>query len=245
MTNDIMSAFIPEISERTARDLEEILSMYRSGRLRRQGQAAPKHVDDAEETWHQVTVSLLDDLTRTTVVPAIVLGEKLREYTIDVVILGWPASNGLDATFQLRINSVPYTIPLQATAKEFADITKLKGTVRGGTVTRSGGNLLVDPRPTYTVYHPMRWWITYSSKKEAPKIEAGAPQSDLWFVQVAESLDRPTGRIVNVRCALPTGWTTPLRAGAICETVKRSGGIYRVVGAEARYWYAENTTSSY
>lgn len=221
-----------EISDSAGKALQEVADLQRSGQL--VPRPLPKAKPQDDPVMAGETVYLLANLTRNTTVPAVVLREAPTRFSYDIALLGWPSDRD-GQSFSLYVNSELLSFPLDATAEEFQRIAKVPGLVLGGTITGSDG----------TVYKPYRWFVSFDSEDQSVPITVGPRDSQDSFISVERTLDIPTNRLVNVRCAIPTGWTTPLRAGAICETFRRAAGQYRVIGAEARYWYHEGQSGSY
>lgn len=230
------------VGKRDAVDFGHLIDDYRAGKF------TPRIEEEftrrTAKTIECDTLMLLENLRANKVAYAEKLAIDTDSYIIDIVVLGWPEAS-VEAV-EVRVGVAPsnprgggtktYNIPLGATAEEFQKITGVTGEVSLGaqTITNNEGRevLLV----------PSRWRIKWNSKNDAEPILAGN-SGQRYMVRVEETLLYGTGKLVKVIQTLPTGWDTPLRAGAICEAVKGRGSYYKVIGAEARFWYGTEISS--
>lgn len=232
------------VDERDRRDMERLLSDYRLGRLGR-GRAAEEEKRRSDPVIaDSQTVMLLENLR----VNKVAYAEKLKidttAYILDVVVLGWPEA--AVETVQIRVGTAPsnpqggsttdYNIPLNATAEEFQEITGVTGEVTLGAQTVNND----EGQEVKLV--PSRWRVRWGSKDDAEPIFAGV-SGQRYMTRVEETQLVGTGKLVKVIQTLPTGWDTPLRAGAICEAIRADRKYYKVLGAEARFWYGTEITS--
>lgn len=233
------------VPEDMARDLQTMVREWRvTNGFRRSSSAKPADRPIVFEDTLSITVMLLESLNASRVAWAERLKIDVDAYITDVVVLGWPQA--AVETVQVKVGTAPsvraggnyvtYDIPLNATAEEFKQITGVTGEVSLGArkVQKDDG--------TQVLLVPSRWRIKWDSKNNAEPIKPGL-EGQHYIVRAEETQLHGTGQLVKVIQTLPTGWDTPLRAGAICETVKGRGVYHKVIGAEARFWYGTDISS--
>jgi hypothetical protein len=229
------------VDDRDQRDLERLLADYRLGRLGR-GRVNDDESRRSSDPVNVITqtVVLLEDLRGTAFISrAENLKVETSRYTLDVLIVGYPPTSM--TTFTIRVDGVEKTIQLGATAEEFKSQSGVTGDVTLGTA-------IVDDNGTERRLSPCRWRISWSGGEslrtppaDAQIITAGAGGTN-WFTRVEQTLTVGTGKRCEVIQTIPTGWDTPLRAGAVCEVVKGKGKYWKVIGAEARLWSSIGTS---
>lgn len=223
------------LPEDLAREVQKMLREYRvtNGFRHISSAKAPDKPIVFSEPMTQ-TVVLLEDLRGTAFISR---AEKLKvdvsSYTLDVVVIGYTESTRVD--FPLIVNGVVKLIRLDATAEEFKAQSGVSGEVTLGAVVVSSGN-------SQTRLTPSRWRISWpavqplqTAPRTADTIVPGEGGTN-WFTRVEQTLTVGTQQEVEVIQTIPTGWDTPLRAGAVCEVMKADGKYWKVIGAEARLW---------
>lgn len=231
------------IPEDLARDLQKMLREYKvtNGFRRDLVRKSP----DKPLTYNDFqcySMMLLENLSAGRVAHAVRLKIDLQSYITDVVVLGWPAPNveTIDLTIgpssnDPRGDSRTVTVPLNSTAEQFLQITGVTGEVS------LGAKSVIGADGKDQLLAPARWRVRWPSKEDAQSISGG--HGPTYLVRAEQTLLAGTDKVRQVVQTIPTGWDTPLRAGAICETVKGDNGVFKVIGAEARFWYGTTIIS--
>lgn len=222
------------VGKQDAVDFGRLIGDYRSGKFN------PVIEDDAPRRRARGircdTVMLLENLNGSRVAWGEILSLDVESFITDVVVLGWPPAH-LESVEIVVGGSTVYQVPLNATAQEFAEITGVTGEVS------LGSQIVTDDKGDEVLLVPARWRIRWESEDVAEKIDPGQAGQQ-YIVRTERTLLTGTGNLVQLVQTIPTGWDTPLRAGAICEAVRGNGAYYKVIGAEARFWYGTTITSS-
>ena len=225
------------VKNHDARDLGTMLEQWRRGRFE------PRPVEDEiprrPPKWESETVVLLEDLKASRVAMAEKLVLNVGAYTLDIVLLGFPSTSVED--FGLLVNgkdragnsySKEVRVGFYATAQEFQEATGVTGEVTLGSHKMTRG-------PDEVLLSPSRWRVTWGTKDKA-ELLTFLDEGTNWFVRIEETMLVGTGGIVETIQTIPTGWDTPLKAGAVCECLKHRGQYYKVIAAEARFWFRDN-----
>lgn len=222
------------VTARQASQLADLLARDQQGRIGRMPLLVPEESRRRSPVLPLHTLMLLEPVHATRVGVCEILRMDLTSYILDVVILGWPTDYA--QPFELRVDGVVKSVPMNATAAEFQAATGVTGEVSLGSRTSEtvDGSVLLTPG---------RWRISWPSEESAEVLTATDMGSD-WLVRIEQTLLVGTGNLGNVIQTIPTGFNTPLRAGAICEGVL-SQGYYKLLGAEARFWHSFDTSGEY
>jgi hypothetical protein len=229
-------------SDQDARDLGEILRLYRTGQLRRTlPQDDQRRGDDGGGGKLRVGV-LAADIGSGGSGPVWVMRNVPNATVFDVAAIGWPAatsevsilvtktiydSNGV---LEQLLSWGPFTWAYTATAQEVQDLITAEPDLASVSVSLGSYE---NPEAAGTFFNPGRWRIRLPDENHAV-VNQTEPSATFAVRTARASWVGVRTQTVRVPYVLP--FETPFRAGAEVLLARFEGGSWGIVDLMPRYW---------